>query len=129
MGIPGKQYYTIEQHGNKNEYALYFGRDGGRHGLNLCKLSDFDYNGAETRQKICNALNNSDIKKEDVMDKQVKVKAGFSRRMYDDNDFLLYPVLAVAHIETRYGKSWGIGIKFGYWGVYVGVHQLKEQVE
>ena len=79
MGIPGKQYYTIEQHGNKNEYALYFGRDGGRHGLNLCKLSDFDYNGAETRQKIVNALNDTDIKKEDVMDKHwcmcIKLKA------------------------------------------------------
>ena len=59
----------------------------------------------------------------------MKVKAGFSPRDGEDYDFLLYPVLVFVHIKTIHWKSWALGIKFGYWGVYVGVHQLKEQVD
>jgi hypothetical protein len=49
--------YSIEPHGQPGEYALYFGRDMYRHGANLCKLSEFDAKGEETRKMIVAALN------------------------------------------------------------------------
>lgn len=49
--------YSIEEHGHDNGYALYFGRCDHKHGYNLCHLSDFDYKGKETREKIVEALN------------------------------------------------------------------------
>ena len=49
--------YSIEEHGEEGEYALYFGRSDFSHGLNLCKLSDFDMNGPLTRKQIVDALN------------------------------------------------------------------------
>ena len=50
------------------------------------------------------------------------VKALFCPRA--DNDFLLYPVLAVSYAESRDGRAWAIGIKVGYWGVYLGIYKL-----
>jgi hypothetical protein len=47
--------YSIEPHGNA--WALYLGRDDNHHGLNLCRLDDFDANGDRTRELIVNALN------------------------------------------------------------------------
>jgi len=47
--------YSIEKHGDG--YALFKGRSSISHGLNLCTLSDFDHNGAETRKLIESALN------------------------------------------------------------------------
>lgn len=38
-------------------FILYFGRDDTFHGMNLCKLLDFDAHGTETRQRIVSALN------------------------------------------------------------------------
>lgn len=52
--------YTIETHGDV--YALYRGRDNTHHGLNLCHLSEFDYNGEETRGMIVGALNRDENK-------------------------------------------------------------------
>lgn len=49
--------YSIEPHGQPGEYALYFGRDMHHHGANLCKLSEFDAKGEESRKMIVAALN------------------------------------------------------------------------
>lgn len=49
--------YSIEPHGQPGEYALYFGRDQHHHGANLCKLSEFDAKGEESRKMIVAALN------------------------------------------------------------------------
>ena len=63
--------YSIEEHGfdpafpgniERPAYALYYGRGNYSHGLNLCKLSEFDVNGEDTRIKIVEALNEADKK-------------------------------------------------------------------
>jgi hypothetical protein len=50
-------YYTIETHGEKGNYALYAGRDNEHHGARLCNLNDFDMYEAETIAYIVKALN------------------------------------------------------------------------
>jgi len=54
------QTFCIEPHGDG--YALYHGRDLNHHGMNLCKLSEFDGNGEFTRTIIVNALNDNEVK-------------------------------------------------------------------
>ena len=54
----GQGQYSIEPHGNA--YALYVGRDNEHHGLNLCRLSEFDAHGEATRTTIVRALNSAD---------------------------------------------------------------------
>jgi len=49
--------YSIEPHGPDGHFVLYKGRCMHRHGLNLCRLSEFDYNGELTRAQIVRALN------------------------------------------------------------------------
>lgn len=47
--------YSIEPHGDA--WVLYVGRDSMHHGANLCRLSEFDARGEETRSHIVRALN------------------------------------------------------------------------
>ncbi len=51
--------YSIEPHGPEGSYALYRGRSKTTHGLNLCRLSDFDWGvrGVIIRQLLEHALN------------------------------------------------------------------------
>lgn len=55
--IVNNAQFSIESHGQEGHFALYLGRSGMAHGLNLCSLFDFDKNGELTRRAIVEALN------------------------------------------------------------------------
>lgn len=48
--------YTFEEQ-NRDTFTLFFDRSPARHGLNLCRVSDFDHMGAQTRKMILQGLN------------------------------------------------------------------------
>lgn len=49
--------FSVEKHGQGDEFALYLGRSGMAHGLRLCQLYDFDKNGEKLREFLVQALN------------------------------------------------------------------------
>ena len=57
----------------------------------------------------------------------MKICAGIYPKIGDENDFLLYPVLTFSHAEDMNARAWTLGIRFGLWGVYVGIIKDKRK--
>lgn len=52
-------------------------------------------------------------------------KIGFHGGDFKDDDFLLFPTIAIGAAELNNKKAVGVGIRFGFWGIYFAIILLK----